>query len=106
MAIQDLTPQLRTRLRRMEKVVGLFVIVAALTLLAGFVVYLYRTADRKGWFTPKCHYYTFVQSADGLNVGDPVLLMGFSVGEITVIDAEPPNAGFNVYLGFALKQAY
>jgi ABC-type transporter Mla subunit MlaD len=105
-AIHDLTPQLRTRLRRMEKVVGLFVVVAALTLLAGFGFYLYRTAERKGWFTPKCPYYTFVQSADGLNVGDPVLLMGFSVGEITVIDAEPPNSTYNVYLGFEIKQPY
>ena len=106
MAIQDLTPQLRTRLRRMERVVGLFVIVAALTLLAGFVIYLYRTADRKGWFTPKCPYYTFAESADGLSVGDPVFLMGFGVGEITVIDAEPPNSGYNVYVGFEVKQPY
>lgn len=106
MAIDDLTPQLRTRLRRMEKLVGLFVVVATLTLFAGFVFYLYRTAERKGWFTPKCPYYTFVQSADGLNVGDPVLLMGFSVGEITVIDAEPPNSSYNVYVGFEVKQPY
>lgn len=106
MAIQDLSPQLRTRLRRMEKLVGLFVFVAAFTLVAGFVVYLYRTADRKGWFTPKCPYYTFAESADGLNVGDPVFLMGFSVGEITVIDAEPPNSGYNVYVGFQLKRPY
>lgn len=106
MAIQDLSPQLRTRLRRMEKLVGLFVFVAAFTIVAGFVVYLYRTADRKGWFTPKCPYYTFAESADGLNVGDPVFLMGFSVGEITVIDAEPPNSGYNVYVGFQLKRPY
>src|SRR5271157_5619118 len=79
MPLHDLTPQLRTRLRRMEKVVGLFVAVAAGLMVAGFAYYLYHTAERKGWFTPKCPYYAFVQSADGLHVGDPVLLMGFAV---------------------------
>jgi ABC-type transporter Mla subunit MlaD len=106
MPIHDLSPQLRTRLRRMEKVVGLFVALAAVLLVAGFTYYLYHTAERKGWFTPKCPYYTFVQSADGLNIGDPVLLMGFSVGEITVIEAEPPESSYNVYVGFDVKQPY
>jgi ABC-type transporter Mla subunit MlaD len=105
-ALHDLTPQLRTRLRRVEKIVGLFVAVAATVLLAGFVYYLYHTAERKGWFTPKCTYYTFVQSADGLHVGDPVMLMGFSVGEITVIDAEPPESSYNVFVAFAIKKPY
>lgn len=106
MAIDDLTPQLRTKLRRMEKLVGLFVLVAAVILAAGFAYYLRHTAQRRGWFTPKTPYYTFVQSADGLQVGAPVLLMGFSVGEITVIDAEPPESSFNVYVGFAVRQPY
>jgi ABC-type transporter Mla subunit MlaD len=106
MPLHDLTPELRTRLRRMEKVVGIFVAVAALLLLAGFVSYVYHTAARKGWFTPKCPYYTFVRSADGLQVGDPVLLMGFSVGAITVIDAEPPESSYNVYVGFEIRKPY
>jgi len=106
MALHDLTPQLRTRLRRMEKLVGLFVSVAALTLLAGFVYYVYHTAQRKGWFTPKVPYYTFVRNAEGLNVGDPVLLMGFSVGEIDVIEAQPPASYYNVYVGFRVKRPY
>jgi ABC-type transporter Mla subunit MlaD len=105
-ALHDLSPQLRTRLRRVEKIVGLFVAVAAAVLLGGFAYYLYHTAERKGWFTPKCTYYTFVQSADGLHVGDPVLLMGFSVGEITVIDAEPPASSYNVFVAFAIKKPY
>jgi ABC-type transporter Mla subunit MlaD len=106
MPLHDLTPQLRTRLRRMEKVVGLFVAVAAGLMFAGFAYYLYHTAERKGWFTPKCPYYVFVQSADGLHVGDPVLLMGFAVGEITVIDAEPPDSDNNVFVGFEVKKPY
>ncbi len=106
MALHDLTPQLRTRLRRMEKMVGLFVSVAALILLGGFIYYLVHTAERRGWFIPKCPYYTFVQSADGLKVGDPVLLMGFSVGEITVIEAQPPESYYNVFIGFQVKRPY
>ena len=50
MALQDLTPQLRTRLNRMERAVGWFVLVAAVLLLAGFGYYLRNTAQRKGWF--------------------------------------------------------
>jgi len=106
MPLHDLTPQLRTRLRRMEKLVGLFVAVAAALMLAGFTYYLYHTAQRKGWFTPKCPYYAYVQSADGLHVGDPVLLMGFSVGEITVIEAQPPDSENNVFIGFEVKKPY
>ena len=106
MALQDLTPQLRTRLRRVEKIVGLFVAVATLVLLAGFAYYLYHTAARKGWFIPKCPYYTFVASGEGLKVGDPVMLMGFAVGEITTITAEPPGSYYKVYVGFEIKSPY
>jgi ABC-type transporter Mla subunit MlaD len=105
MAIQDLTPQLRTRLRRVEKVVGVFVLLAALVLLVGFGYYLYHTAERKGWFIPKCPYFTFVQSAEGLKVGDPIVLMGFDVGKITVITAESP-AEHRVYVGMEVRQPY
>jgi len=106
MALQDLTPQLRTRLRRVEKIVGLFVIVAALVLVAGFAYYLYHTAERKGWFIPKCPYYTYVASGEGLKVGDPVVLMGFNVGEITVITAQPPGSYYKVYVGFVVRRPY
>ena len=106
MALQDLTPQLRTRLRRVERIVGLFVGVATLLLLAGFAYYLYHTAVRKGWFTPKCPYFTYVASAEGLKVGDPIVLMGFSVGEITMITAQPPGQYYKVFVAFDVKSPY
>jgi ABC-type transporter Mla subunit MlaD len=115
MALQDLTPHLRTRLRRVERIVGLFVGVATLLLLAGFAYYLYHTAQRKGWFTPKCPYFTYVASAEGLKVGDPIVLMGFSVGEITAITAQPtesfiysqpPELYYRVFVAFEVKQPY
>jgi len=106
MALQDLTPQLRTRLRRVERIVGLFVGVATLLLLAGFAYYLYHPAQRKGWFTPKCPYFTYVASAEGLKVGDPIVLMGFSVGEITTITAQPPGQYYKVFVAFDVKSPY
>jgi ABC-type transporter Mla subunit MlaD len=90
----------------MERIVGLFVTVATGLIITGFLYYLYHTAERRGWFVPTCPYYTFVASADGLNVGDPILLMGFSVGEITVIEAQPPNSYYAVFVAFEVRQPY
>ena len=59
MALQDLTPQLRTRLSRMERAVGLFVVIAAGLLLFGFGYYIYTTAERKGWFKTKAPFFAF-----------------------------------------------
>lgn len=104
--MQDLTPQLRTRLGRVERAVGVFVLLATLLLLAGFCYYIYHTAKRKGWFDTKVTYYTLTYSAAGLKVGDPVKLMGFDVGEITRIEGQPPDDLFNVYVEFEIKAPY
>ncbi len=102
----DLTPQLRTRLSRVERAVGVFVLLATLTLLAGFAWYVYQTGIRKGWFVTKVRYYTALYSAAGLKVGDPVTLMGFTVGEITRIDGQPPEDFYNVYVEFTVRAPY
>jgi len=107
MALQDLTPQLRTRLSRMERAVGWFVLLATGLLLFGFAYYVYTTAERKGWFKTRAPYYTFTKRATGLKVGDPVMLMGFEVGQITRIDAMPPeDRYFDVYVEFEIKEPY
>ena len=106
MALQDLTPQLRTRLHRVEKIVSLFVGLAFFLLIAGFGYYLYDTGIRKGWFIPKCNYFTLLMSAEGLKVGDPVVLMGFNVGKITFIEAEAPDAFYKVFVGFDVRRPY
>jgi ABC-type transporter Mla subunit MlaD len=103
MALQDLTPQLRTRLNRMERAVGWFVLVAAVLLLVGFGYYLRNTAQRKGWFQQKITYQTCVSSGAGLKVGDPVKLMGFDVGEITAIIPNEPGAYYNITVQFRIK---
>jgi len=106
MALHDLTPQLRTRLSRLERAVGWFVMLAVAALTFGFGYYLYNTAERKGWFKTKARYFTFVQTASGLNVGDPVHLMGFPVGRITEIESQPPYDPYNVYLEFEVQSPY
>jgi ABC-type transporter Mla subunit MlaD len=106
MPLQDLTPQLRTRLRRVEKLVGLFVTIATLLLLSGFAYYLYHTAARKGWFVPRALYHTYVFSAEGLAEGDPVIMMGFSVGEIVNIEAQPPESYYPVFVQFEIRKPY
>ena len=107
MSLQDLTPELRTRLSRMERTVGLFVASALILLLAGLIFYAYQVAKRKGWFLQKMPYYTYVRSGAGLKVGQPVQLMGFDVGEITEINTLPPDFYYlNVFVGFTVREPY
>lgn len=107
MALQDLTPQLRTRLSRMERAVGWFVLLATLLLVSGFAYYVYHTAERKGWFLTKAPYFTYLNRATGLKVGDPVKLMGFDVGHITRITAMPPEWEYSpVYVEFDIKEPF
>jgi ABC-type transporter Mla subunit MlaD len=103
MALQDLTPQLRTRLGRLERLVGLFITLATLLMLSGFGWYVYQTAQRKGWLLTKAPYYTYLQSGAGIKVGDTVKLMGFDAGKITRIEPMPPEDFVNnVYIEFEI----
>jgi ABC-type transporter Mla subunit MlaD len=90
----------------MERAVGWFVFLATVLLLFGFGYYIYHTADRKGWFKIKAPFFTYVQSSDGLNVGDPVVMMGFQVGQITLIQAMPPRDTHNVKIKFEIIDPY
>lgn len=100
MPLQDLTPQLRTRLNRMEKAVGWFVFIAAALLVFGFGYYIYHTAERKGWFKEKAYFRTYLHSSAGLKVGDPVFMMGSPIGYITDIFPMPPDDKRNVRIDF------
>ena len=106
MPLQDLTPQLRTRLNKMERAVGWFVFLATVLLLVGFGYYIYHAAERKGWFKIKAPFFTYVQSSAGLNRGDPVMMMGFQVGEITKITPMPPRDPHNVKVEFDVQDNY
>jgi len=103
MAMQDLTPQLRTRLNRMERVVGTFVILAALLMLAGFGYYIYSQAEQRGWFEIRAPFYTYSDTGSGVAPGDPVKLMGFEVGRVTAVRAMPARgkgSDHNVQIDF------
>lgn len=107
MAAESQIPTLTTGLNRSEKIVGVFVMIALLLLLGAFAYYLYHSADRRGWFVTKAPYFTYVRSANGMNVGDKVKLMGFNVGEITQIEAMPADDPlWNVYVEFTVKAPY
>ena len=106
MALQDLTPQLRTRLSRMERAAGWFVLLAAVLMIAGLAYYLKIVSERKGWGIQKIQYQTSLVSAAGLKVGNPVKLMGFDVGEITRIEANDPYAYYGITVFFRVKKPY
>src|SRR5688572_1697130 len=108
MAVQDLTPQLRTRLSKVEKLVGIFVTLASLLLLVGFAYFAYHTGQRKGWWDDKYQYYTMVESGSGLRAGGPVRLLGFDVGVITQVEAMDVNerAWGNVFVSFEVREPY
>ena len=109
MPVQDLTPQLRTRLNRLEKWVGVFVTLATLLLLAGLAYYFRNEAHRKGWFLTKAPFFIYLQSGGGIKPGDHVMLMGFPAGEITKVTPEKmyryDNNGkmVNVYVEFIIR---
>ena len=107
MPVQDLTPQLRTRLSRLERWVGIFVALATVLVLVGLAFYVRQVAQRKGWYLRKLPYYTFVNSAAGLKIGQPVKMMGFDVGAITKIEAMPAeDKEYTVFIGFVVTEPY
>ena len=106
MPLQDLTPQLRTRLNQTERAVGWFVFLATTLLLFGFGYYLYHAAANKGWFKIKASFHIFVDSSAGLNVGDKVYMMGFPIGQITKVEPQKPLDRYNVRVDFEILDNY
>ncbi len=116
MPIQDLTPQLRTRLRKVEWITGLFLGVTALLMLGGFVYFLKQTAEARGWFITYVPYYTYLNDATGVKEGTPVKMLGFTVGEVTEVTAIRleerqtwdyyQTNNFNVFVAFKVTPKY
>lgn len=109
MALQDLTPELRTRMSRVERLVGLFVFVAALLMGAGFAYYLRETGRQRGWFVNKVPYYCYTKEATGLKVGDPVRLLGREIGRIVEVQSMPLDPwniahNWNVFVKFTVRE--
>jgi len=97
------------RLNRMERAVGWFMFLATALLLFGFGYYMYSTAERKGWFKVKAPYYTYANTAKGINVGDPVYFLGRTAGRITEVEPMPARgegSEHEVFIGFELLEPY
>ena len=106
MSLQDFTPELRTGLSRVERVVGWFVALATLILLVGFGFYLYATARTRGWFVTKINYATSLNDATGFKPGNAVKLMGFDVGEVTQIVPNDPDRERGLTIYFNIREPY
>lgn len=106
MALQDLTPQLRTRLSRLERVVGIFVAIATLLMIAGLAYYIYQRAESKGWGKRRLPYFTFARNAAGLKIGQNVKMMGRDVGTVTDIELQEPGAYYDVYVALEVTEPY
>ncbi len=111
MALQDLTPQLRTRITGVERLVGMFVFLAAVLMAVAFGYYLYQTGKSRGWTVNKVPYYCYTRDATGLRVGDPVRMLGREVGRIVQVETAPPDdwflqQNFNVFVKFEIWEPY
>lgn len=60
----------------------------ALAVMAGLVL-MGLSAWRQGWFTPTDHIYVELPGASGVQIGTPVRLKGFKIGEVDKIELEP-----------------
>ncbi len=88
---------------RLEKVVGWFVLLAIVLLATGFFYYLYHTAIRKGWFAQKIQFCTCLNSAADVKIGDPVKMIGTTIGEVTRIEPNEPFAGYALTIYFEVR---
>ena len=80
MALQDLTPQLRTRLSRLERVVGIFVVVATLLLLAGLGLLRLFHGGEQGLVQAETSVFYFRAQRHGAAGRRPHSAHGFSCG--------------------------
>jgi len=111
MALQDLTPQLRTRLRRVEWVVVLFLAGTALLALLGFGWFIRTTGETRGWWVKQVPYYTYLSDSGTMKVGSPVKILGFTVGEVVKLEMAEASEwnrsqGNNVFVRFLVRDPY
>jgi hypothetical protein len=114
MALQDLTPHLRTRLRKVEWFVVLFLGGTFVLMLASLTWFIKKTGDARGWWVTEVPYYTYLPNASGIKAGSPVQMMGFKVGQVTKVDPVPLAElrnwnyyGANpVFVAFVVREPY
>ena len=92
--------------RKRLKLVSWSAVLMVICALSAFA--LHRVARSKGWFSrPAVPYHTFVQSSEGLAVGDAVLFNGDPVGKITEIAHMPPfSPEGNMFVAFNVRDPF
>lgn len=87
MALQDLTPQLRTRLRKVEWFVVLFLGGTFVLMSTSLAWFIKKAGDARGWWVTEVPYYTYLPDATGIKIGSPVQMIGFKIGQVTKVEA-------------------
>ena len=61
--------------------------------LTAFGLVFYQIAKRQKWFEPTITFYSYLDHSEGIQVGDPVYLMGFKIGHVYKIDVGSSEPG-------------
>ncbi len=78
---------MKFRIRHAEKLVGLFIVVAALALAAGV---MFLGANQR-WFAKDIRFETRFSSASGAQAGAAIMLRGFQVGKVVKVALNDEN---------------
>jgi phospholipid/cholesterol/gamma-HCH transport system substrate-binding protein len=78
---------MRFRIRHADKIVGVFVIAAALFLAGGIIL----LGSNQRWFSKDIHFTTRFASASGASPGTAIMMRGFQVGKVTRVRLNDEN---------------
>jgi phospholipid/cholesterol/gamma-HCH transport system substrate-binding protein len=78
---------MKFRIRHADKIVGFFVVFAALSLAAGIV---FLGANQR-WFSKDISFVTKFPSAAGAQAGTAIMMRGFQVGKVTKVELNAEN---------------
>ena len=87
---------MRFRIKHADKIVGLFVIIAALFLAVGIIL----LGANQRWFSKDIRFTTRLASAAGASPGTAIMMRGFQVGKVTKVSLNAANqvdAEFVIY---------
>lgn len=78
---------MKFKIQYADQIVGLFAILAVLSLS---VLLIFMGMNQR-WFTKNYHFHTRFLSAEALNIGKPINLKGFEIGQINKISLTEDN---------------
>jgi phospholipid/cholesterol/gamma-HCH transport system substrate-binding protein len=90
---------MKFRVKYADRIVGLFIVLAAFVLCAG----IFFIGANQRWFAKDYRFTTHFKSASGLSVGMPLQMKGFQVGKITRMEL---NANNLVDVDFVVYDTY